>query len=177
MGHLIRQLQFNFLSLADIFLMGFISTFLSSDFRQRTQDTFSGLSPNRQTTHLASPPPHNLTDCIYEHAVVNSPYWSRGRATGKDAKVTSCAECFLGVAPNRSQPTINQGLLTNVFNSIFLFYQPVKHCHQDKRIKNSLLHPRRYRNRLQGRCEWHSVEASLSRGGRDQMLSFSTASA
>ena len=30
---------------------------------------------------------------------------------------------------------------------------------------------------MQGRCEWHSVEASLSRGERDEMLSFSIASA
>lgn len=72
--------------------------------------------------------------------VVNSLHWSRGRATGRGAKVTSCAECFLEAAPNRCQPTINRGLLTKVSfltPSSFSISQSST-LHHDKRIGNSL---------------------------------------
>lgn len=98
--------------------------------------------PNKTDHTLSmSPSPQSYWTVVFmDMTVVNSLHWSRGRATGRGAKVTSCAECFLRAAPNRCQPTINRGLLTKVSfltPSSFSINQSST-LHHDKRTGNSL---------------------------------------
>ena len=125
--------------------MGFIPNIPAPWLKAEAAGYFPRWEPDRETTRSASPPPHNPIGCVVfrKMTAVNSLHWSRGRATGRGAEVTSCAEHFLGVAPNHSQPTINRWLLTKVSfltpSTIFINHSST--CYFTpwfKRIRNSL---------------------------------------
>ena len=117
--------------------MGFTLNILVLWSQAETPGHFLRSFPNRQTTHLASPLSHNLTGLWY--------LWIWQCQLPSLVKRESHRKGYKGhflcwVLPRsgtQPQPANHQPrMLTNV--SIFLFYQPVKHCPHDKRIGNSL---------------------------------------
>ena len=121
--------------------MGFILNFLVLWFQAEAPGHFLRSFPNRQTTHLASRLPHNLIGLWY--------LWiwqcQLTSLVKRESHRKGCKGHFLCWVFPRSgtqpQPANRQPRIAYkrfLFNSIFLFYQPVKHCHHDKRIGNSL---------------------------------------
>lgn len=108
-----KATQFNFLSLADIFLMGFILNILVLWFQAEDPGHFLRSFPNRQTTHLASPLPQSYWTVVFMEYDSGQHFIGQEGEPQEGCKVTSCAECFS--SGGTQQPANHQpGLLTNV---------------------------------------------------------------